>query len=88
MSSRVVIAVLALAIWVLLAPVAMAFSGCAVMGVMCEGACGTTACAIAAPTMSAAPALASSFEVTIDCELPANMPAGLEHPPKFLLRSA
>lgn len=88
MSSRGVIAVLTLAIWVLLAPVAMAFSGCAVMGAMCEGPCGTTACAIAAPTVSAAPALVSSFEVVVDRELPANVPAGLEHPPKFLLRSA
>jgi hypothetical protein len=88
MSSRCVIAVLVLAIWVLLGPIAMAFSGCAVMGAMCEGPCGTTACAIAAPTMSGALGLLSSFEVTADRELPANIPAGLEHPPKSLLHSA
>jgi hypothetical protein len=88
MSSRGVIAVLVLAIWVLLGPVAVAFSGCAVMGAMCKGPCGTTACAIAAPTMSGALGLLSSFEVTVDRELPANIPAGLDHPPKSLLRSA
>jgi hypothetical protein len=88
MSSRGVVAIVVLALWVLLAPVAMAFSGCASMGAMCEGPCGTTACAIVTPTLSSAPALVAVFDVAIDRELPANTPAGLEHPPKSLLRSA
>ncbi len=88
MSSRGAIAVLVLAVWVLLGPVAMAFAGCAMMGAMCEGPCGTAACAIVAPTLSGAPAIVSSLEVAPDRSLPANVLAGLYHPPKSLLRSA
>ena len=88
MSSRGVVAILVLALWVLVVPVAMAFSGCASMGAMCEGPCGTSACAIFPPTLSSAPALASVVDVRIDRELPSNSPAGLERPPKSLLRSA
>ena len=87
MTTRRAVAMLVLVGWVLLGPVAMAFSGCA-MGAMCEGPCGAAACAIVAPTLSGAPAPASSLEVALDRELPANTPAGLEHPPKSLLRSA
>ena len=88
MTSRGVIAIVVLAGWVLLGPIAMAFAGCALMGAMCEGPCGSIACGMVAPTLSSAPELVSSFEVAPDRSLPANILAGLYHPPKSLLRSA
>ena len=88
MSARGWVAVLMVAVWVLLGPIAMTFSGCAWMGTMCEGPCGAGACAIVAPTLSSAPAPASSVDVAFDLALPATAPARLEHPPKSLLRSA
>ncbi len=87
MNSWRVVAVLVLAIWILLGPVAMAFSGCS-MGAMCEGPCGTGACAAATPTLSSAPGAVSPVELAPNRQLPANTPTGFEHPPKFLLRSA
>ena len=50
------ITVVVLAAWVSLGPIAMAFGGCAGMGVMCEGPCGTTSCVVRTQTaMAAAP---------------------------------
>ena len=86
MSSRRVVAILILTAWVLLGPVAMAFSGCGSMGAMCEGTC-ASACAIVDPSVSSVPALASPLELARDREPPANTPTDLEHPPKSL-RSA
>ncbi len=87
MSARGWVAILMVAVWVLLGPIAMTFSGCASMGAMCEGPCGA-ACAIVGPTLSSAPAPASALDPVLELELPAAAPAGLEHPPKSLLRSA
>jgi len=39
MSARRITVMLALAVWVLLGPVAMAFDGCTLMGAMCESPC-------------------------------------------------
>jgi len=44
--------VLALALWVLAGPIAMAFDGCAMMGAMCEAPCGVSSY-IVAPTLPA-----------------------------------
>ena len=90
MSSRgTIVVILVLAAWVLLAPIAMAFAGCAVMGGICDGPCGISSCAaISTPTMSSAPAPASSFAIAPERHLPANTAAGLDHPPKSFLLSA
>ena len=88
MSARGAVVIVVLAVWVLLGPIAMAFSGCPSMAAMCEGPCGAVACATLAPALSSTPALISSLGTAIDDHLPPNVPAGLEHPPKSLLRSA
>ena len=88
MNTRGAVAILVLAVWVLLGPVAMAFAGCATMAAMCEGPCGTATCVAVAPTLSSAPDGVSSLEAAPDRSLPANILASLEHPPKSLLRSA
>jgi hypothetical protein len=41
---RPVVAVIAILVWVLSAPLAMAFDNCMAMGAMCEGPCGTSSC--------------------------------------------
>jgi hypothetical protein len=88
MSSRGTIVILVLAVWVLLAPLAMAFVGCAAMGGICDGPCGVSSCAaISTPTLSSAPAPASSFPIAPERHLPANMAADLDHPPKSFLLS-
>ncbi len=84
MTHRRVVALLVLAVWVLLGPVAMAFAGCATMGAMCEGPCGTATCATFVPTLSYAPGGVSPLGIAPDGFLPANIPAGLEHPPRSL----
>jgi len=48
MSSRRITVMIALALWVLLGPVAMAFDGCILMGAMCESPCASMSC-IAGP---------------------------------------
>ena len=88
MSSRRVVTVFALAIWVLLGPVAMAFGGCAAMGAMCEGPCGAAACAVLAPAISASPAPVSYVHVAPDSHPRETTLAGLDHPPRSLLPSA
>ncbi len=42
---RAVVAVLAVAVWALSAPLAMASNNCLAMGAMCEGPCGVSSCA-------------------------------------------
>ncbi len=48
MSARRVAVMMALAVWILLGPVAMAFDGCILMGAMCESPCASMSC-IAGP---------------------------------------
>ena len=42
---RAVVAVIAIALWVLSPPLAMASNNCMTMGAMCEGPCGASSCA-------------------------------------------
>jgi len=76
-----------LAAVVLVGPLAMVFTSCALTGAMCEGACGVSSCALIGAsflTMLVPVALvlapARSRLLTIDI-------AGLEPPPKSLTRS-
>ena len=88
MSSRHVITIFALAIWVLIGPVAMAFGGCAVMSAMCEGPCGASTCAVLAPAISAAPVHVSDVQARIDTQPLAIPLAGLDPPPRSPFLSA
>lgn len=88
MSSRRVITIFALAIWLMIGPVAMAFGGCAVMSAMCEGPCGAGTCTVLAPAISAAPVHVSNVQVAIDTH-PLTIPlAGPDHPPPSPFLSA
>ncbi len=46
---RAIVAVLAVLVWVLSAPLAMASGSCIAMGADCEGPCGVSSCATAGP---------------------------------------
>jgi hypothetical protein len=81
MTLRYLVTVAVLVGWVVLGPLAMAFGGCAGMGTMCEGPCGTTSCVILASTdMPAAPPVAEP--VQFSDRLEAITPKVLEPPPK------
>src|SRR5258707_8432303 len=88
MSSRRAITILALAVWVLLGPVAMVFAGCAAMGAMCEGPCGAAACVVLVQAMSIAPEPVSCTLAAADTHPLATTLAGVEHPPRSLFFSA
>jgi hypothetical protein len=88
MSTRAVIAVGVLALWVVLGPLGMVFTTCVEMVLMCESPCGVAVSATFAPTLSSTPALVSALSATIENHLPLNALAGLEPPPKSLPRSA
>ena len=45
MSARYLATVVVLLVWAFFGPLAVAFGGCAGMGAICEGPCGTTPCA-------------------------------------------
>jgi len=79
--------VLLLAVLLLVGPLAMLFTSCALTGAMCEGACGVSSCAlIGASVLTTLVPVAlvvapdRSRLLTIDI-------AGLEPPPKFLTSS-
>jgi len=76
-----------LAVLVLVGPLAMVFTSCALTGAMCEGACGVSSCAlIGASVLTTLVPVALVFApapsrlLTIDI-------AGLEPPPKSLTSS-
>jgi len=79
--SRVIVSILAIVIWGLAAPLAMAADNCIAMGAMCEGPCGASSC-VSAPAaagvthlVTAAPSTPASYAPEID-------PTVLELPPK------
>jgi hypothetical protein len=83
-----VISVVVLLAWVVLGPIGMPFMGCALMGAMCEGPCGASACASAAPGPLIALAPVSDGLVAPKSHLPAVALADLEPPPKSSVASA
>jgi len=89
MSSKQVLAVAVLALWVLLGPIAMAFDGCMLIGAMCDGG----PCAISSSTVFVPVALIGLGPMwflapTPSSGLPPNSLASLEPPPKSPLLSA
>ena len=84
MTLRHLVTVAVLVGWVLLGPIAMAFGGCAGMGAMCEGPCGTTSYVILTSTdMAAAPPVAE-LQVQFSDRLETITVKVLEPPPKPL----
>lgn len=85
---RVIVAVVAVLVWGLSAPLAMASDHCMAMGAMCEGPCGASASTMAPFTTRTAP-----DEIGAGPILPPNHATSVplsnpEPPPKLLLRSA
>jgi predicted small secreted protein len=87
MTSRGLLALTMLAVWVLLGPVAMIFSGCIAMGGVCEDIC-ATGTALAVPALSTAPGPKPFGDVGHEGQLPPRTPPGVEHPPKSRFLSA
>ncbi len=88
MSRRGVIALGVLLLWVILGPIGMVFTTCAVMAMMCDSSCGLASSATFAPTLSSTPGRASGLIPTIANHLPLNAFTGLEPPPKPFAPSA
>lgn len=84
MKKHVISAVVLLAIWLLLGPVAMAFDGC--MG--CDLPCAQMACALPAPTLAPTPGTVESAALQLDLHPVTSTPSTLELPPKSLLSAA
>lgn len=84
MSSRMLVGLTLMAIWLLLGPVAMAFDGCA----GCELPCAQMACALSALAASLAPETMASRIVQVESAPVSSAPSALELPPKHLLSAA
>jgi hypothetical protein len=87
-SWRVILAVVAVVVWGLSAPLAMASDHCMAMGAVCEGPCGASTCATAPPTIgTASDEVGTGIFLRLDqaTSVPLSHP---EPPPKLLPRSA
>jgi hypothetical protein len=83
MSSRRVLTLLVLGLWVLLGPVSMAFDGCLIMGALCDGGpCGASSDTSFAPTQAVDLEPIAYVDSQPGLQLPANTPTALEPPPK------
>jgi hypothetical protein len=85
MSSRRLVAVMVLVLWVLLGPVGMAFS-CAEMD-GCDALCGTSSASVQIPTAVAAESSVHWSGSNLEGHLPLNSGHVLDAPPKFAPRS-
>ena len=79
---RAAVAVLAVVVWVLSAPLAMASSHCMGMGAMCEGPCGTSSCVVSTSAARAASQLVSAGFPVPAVHVPDPPTVVLELPPK------
>ena len=84
MRNRLIVGLVLVTIWLLLAPVAMAFDGCA----GCDIPCAQMACAVLAPTLVMAPERVTSASPQIDVLPVSSTVATPELPPKYLLPAA
>jgi len=84
MSSRRLVTVMLLVLWVLLGPVGMAFSCAGMDG--CDALCGTSSTAVI-PTAVAAEAPVHWAGTSLEGHLPLNSGHVLDAPPKFAPRS-
>jgi hypothetical protein len=84
MRSRRVATAVVLVMWVLLGPLAIAFEGCAGMGAMCEGPCGSTSCAGVSPIGGAPAPLTAYLAPRFLDHLLTVQPSVPDPPPKSL----
>ncbi len=85
MTSRRVLTLLVLGLWLLLGPVSMAFDGCLVMGALCDGGpCGASCNASFAPAQAVDLEPIAYLDSQPGLQLPANTLTALEPPPKSL----
>jgi hypothetical protein len=80
MSSRRLVTVMVMVLWVLLGPVGMAFSCAGMDG--CDALCGTTSAAVQIPTAVASEAPVHWVGSSLDGPLPLNSGHVLDVPPK------
>ena len=89
MSSRRILTLIVLALWLFLGPVSMAFDGCLLMGALCDGGpCGASSDRSFAPAPTIGPGPIAYLEIQPRTPLPANTLAALEPPPKSLRPAA
>jgi len=80
MSSRRLVTVMVMVLWVLLGPVGMAFSCAGMDG--CDALCGTTSAAVQIPTAVASEGPVHWVGSSLDGHLPLNSGHVLDAPPK------
>jgi hypothetical protein len=85
-SPRGAVAIIAIVVWVLSAPLAMASSHCMGMGAMCEGPCGASPCAVAVQPEVAAPIPVTPAPVPASDALVTTSLPLFDPPPRTLLR--
>lgn len=82
------VAVLAVLVWALSAPLAMASDHCMAMGAMCEGPCGASGCAVAPLTTSASSDEIGTGPILSSDHVSSAPLSTAEPPPKLLLLRA
>ena len=85
---RAVIAVLAVIVWALSAPLALASSDCMAMGAACEGPCGASAGPAAAPVADGSALAVAGVPMSKVTQLPSALLALPEPPPRSTLLPA
>ena len=87
MNRRSIVVALVVIASVLVAPIAMTYAGCPMMGTVCYGPCGVS-CAAVSPTASLAPVPSAVASTVPEVHHHGNVSETLEPPPKFPFRSA
>lgn len=68
--------------WILLGPIAAAFSGCTGMGAMCEGPCGLVSCVVPIAVSSAMPPPTTYFDPQLSDHVLTDLLKVPDPPPK------
>jgi hypothetical protein len=87
MNRRSIVVALVVIASVLVAPIAMTYAGCPMMGTVCYGPCGVS-CAAVSPMVSVSPVPSAVASTVPEVHHHGNVFEALEPPPKFPFRSA
>jgi len=79
---RVAVSIVAILVWGLAAPLAMAADNCVAMGAMCEGPCGASSAVVSAAATAGVTHLATAAIPVAAAHAPEIDPTVLELPPK------
>jgi len=82
MERRSIVVVLVVIASVLVAPIAMAYAGCPMMGTVCYGPCGLS-CAAVSPMASLSPMPSAAASTVPEVHRHGNVFAAFEPPPRF-----